>query len=308
MSDQPRRTGATNPRVRVTAGLALAVLVAGIAVAVLRDDDHAEQPRQAAQTWRCLMAYSGFNQETPVGMVTYLLDQRLTRGGYPERGQELYEEALEDLRDRDARDPLGAEQFGSDCEDLKDGDLDPVPSSFDDDVPAEAIVRGQDGRFAEAKLADVVDRLLLRPEHGRPVYARFEGTDAMVVVARPSGERAAYVFKDADRDGKYVESDSEGLRVPAYKSKDGTAVAGVAFFSSTGFEFAYTSEPGATSASLSSDGLYLPLIGVKDGVADLSDAWGIALECDRPFTITWTDDSGAPVDELTDTFYCSPVE
>jgi hypothetical protein len=47
---------------------------------------------------------------------------------------------------------------------------------------------------------------------------------------------------------------------------------------------------------------------VYDGVADLSDAWGVALECDKPFTVTWIAKNGAPVDELTGTFYCSPVD
>jgi hypothetical protein len=294
-------------RLLVFGGVAVVLLAAGVAAVVLHQDT-TERPQRSAQTWECLMAYSGFNPATPVGIVTYLLDQRLTRGGYPERGQEFYEKALADLRDRDPRKPLGADRFGPDCEDLKDGDLNPLASPFDDDRPAEAIVRREDGRFDEATLADVVRQLHLRTDHGRPVYARVEGTDAMVVVATPSGDRAAHVFSDADHDGKYVETDSEGLRVPAYRSKDGTAVAGVAFFSSTPFEFAYTSQPGAVLASLSSDGLHLPLIAVHDGVADLSDAWGIALECGKPFTISWTDDSGAPVDELTDTFYCSPVD
>jgi hypothetical protein len=130
----------------------------------------------------------------------------------------------------------------------------------------------------------------------------------MVVVSRPDTSIGAYVFNDADQDGTFVQADSEGLRVPAYTSSDGSAVAGVAFFSSISFAFAHTNEPGAVRASLSSDDIYLPLIQVHDGVADLSDAWGIALACDRPFTIRWIDDSGSLVDELSDIFYCSPVD
>lgn len=295
-------------RVRLLAVAAFALLAAGIVTIIVRDDDPAEPRPVAAQSFDCIMAFSGFTQGTPVGMARYLLDQRLTRGGYPERGQRFYEEALDDLRERDPHEPLGKEPLGRNCDDLEDGDLDQLPSAFDDEQPAEAIVLNDEGRFEQAELADVVRQLRLDPKHGQPVYARVEGTAAMLVVARPSGERAAYTFSDADKDGTYIESDSEGLRVPAYKSNDGSAVLGVAFFSSTAFEFAYTAEPGAVSASLSSEGFYLPIFEVYDGVADLSDAWGIALECDKPFTVTWMAKNGAPVDELTDTFYCSPVE
>jgi hypothetical protein len=142
--------------------LVAVVLVAGVLGALLADGDTGQANRPAAaQSWECLMAYSGFNQGMPVGTATYLLEHRLTRGGYPPRGQAFFQDALNDLRDRDPREALGSEQFGPPCEDLEEGDLEPLSSAFDDELSAEAIVRRDDGRFEETDLDDVADRLLL---------------------------------------------------------------------------------------------------------------------------------------------------
>lgn len=295
-------------RSRVLGGAIALVLVAGLVAAAVEPGDGDESRSGPATTWECAQAYSGINQGMAVGMAVYLLEQRLTRGGYPDAGQAFYEEAADDLRGRDLREPLGTEPFGPPCEELEPGDLDHLPSSFDDEHAAEAIVQREDGRFEEVELAEVVEQLLLRPEHGRPVYARVVGDDAMVVVDRLDGRRGAFAFNDADGDGTYVEVSSEGMRLPAYTSADGTAVAGIAFFSPEGFAYASTTEAGAVTASLASDGLHLPIFDVPDGVADLSDAWGIAHQCGRPFTITWTADDGAPVDDLTATFSCGPID
>lgn len=158
----------------------------------------------------------------------------------------------------------------------------------------------------DASLVRLKDRLLLR-EDAELVLARapHEGdarpTQLAVVMRSADGDRFGLIVDDSDGDGRFAESDSGGLDPPTFKSASGTAVAGVALFSSMRFVFAYSSVPGSVVVEFST-GSVKREVATTDGVADLTDAWGeLASEGER-FTITWRDSGGAVIDILAEVF------
>ena len=156
-----------------------------------------------------------------------------------------------------------------------------------------------------AEMADLERQLRIEPSD-ELLYA-VQVPDAgvptvFVVLQDQGGGRVGACMTDADRDGTFVDTNSQGLKPPAYVARSKRSAVGTAFFTSDFFAFAATHETEAVQVVLRTAAAERRVPVNESGVSDLTAEWLSLRAVGDRFSVEWIGPDGDVLDDLHGSF------
>ena len=154
----------------------------------------------------------------------------------------------------------------------------------------------------QEQMTDLKSNLLIEPSDELIYAVRASDdspTDAVFVVLQDAGGgRVGASMTDADQDGTFVDTNSQGLKPPAYVAPSLHSAVGTSFFTSEFFAFAATYEAEAVQVVLRTSAAERRIPINRNGVSDLTLEWRELRAVGERFDVEWVDPDGDVLDSL----------